>query len=356
MDPVAHTLVGAAMAEAGLKKCSRYATATLLIGVNLPDIDAVATLWGSDTALHLRRGWTHGVLAMVLLPLLLAGAVWLWHRWRGHRKPDAPPLRMDMIVLLSYLAVLSHPLLDWMNTYGVRLLMPFDDTWFYGDTLFIVDPWVWLLAVAGVVLARSATRPAMAFWGIAGALATGLILTTDVAPLGVKLLWLLGIGIIVGLRWWRPSLRISQGIAQISFAALLVYISMAYGMARVAEQRVAEQYPEPLQVQANPMPGLPQSHRQILVYEDLYRVVMADGEVLEIPREEPGPVVQRALEAEEVRGFVGWMRFPYWEVEETEDGWRVTLKDLRYVIPGEPAMGIGRAQVRVARDEVPEAD
>ena len=355
MDPVAHTLVGVAMAEAGLKKCSRYATATLLVGANLPDIDAVALLWGSDTALYLRRGWTHGVLAMVLLPLLLAGAIWLWHRWRGYREPDTSPLPVGVILALSYLAVLSHPALDWLNTYGVRLLMPFDGTWFYGDTLFIVDPWVWLLAGAGVVLACSATPTALAFWGIAGALASGLILATEIVPLGVKLLWLSGIGAIVGLRWWRPSPWISQTIAQISFAALVAYIGMAYGMARVAEQRVAEQDPKPRQVQANPMPGLPQSHRQIVVYEDRYRVVMADGQVLNIPREKPNAIVRRAMESEQVRGFVAWMRFPYWELEETAEGWLVVLKDLRYVIPGQRSMGIGRAEVRVAREDVPQA-
>jgi len=41
MDPIAHTLFGAALAESGLKNRSRYATATLLIGANLPDIDVV---------------------------------------------------------------------------------------------------------------------------------------------------------------------------------------------------------------------------------------------------------------------------------------------------------------------------
>ena len=68
MDPLAHTLFGAAMAEAGLKKLSRYATATLLVGANLPDVDAVAMLWGEDISLYVRRGWSHGVLAMVVLP------------------------------------------------------------------------------------------------------------------------------------------------------------------------------------------------------------------------------------------------------------------------------------------------
>ena len=89
-----------------------------MIGANLPDIDAVANVWGADVALHARRGITHGVLAMVVLPLLLAGAVWLWHRWRSGRPapPHAPPFRPRAIVALSFLGVLSHPALDWLNT------------------------------------------------------------------------------------------------------------------------------------------------------------------------------------------------------------------------------------------------
>ena len=66
MDPIAHTLFGAALAESGLKNRSRYATATLLIGANLPDIDVVSGLWGSDEELYFRRGMTHGILALVL--------------------------------------------------------------------------------------------------------------------------------------------------------------------------------------------------------------------------------------------------------------------------------------------------
>ena len=67
-----------------------------------------------------------------------------------------------MGLLLSYLGVLTHVALDWLNTYGVRLLMPFDRRWFYGDTLFIIDPWLWLALGGGVWLARRGGGPAPA--------------------------------------------------------------------------------------------------------------------------------------------------------------------------------------------------
>jgi inner membrane protein len=66
VDPLAHTLVGACLGEAGLKHRSRLAMPTLLLGANLPDVDAIATLFGRDCMYDFRRGWTHGVFGMLL--------------------------------------------------------------------------------------------------------------------------------------------------------------------------------------------------------------------------------------------------------------------------------------------------
>lgn len=349
MDPVAHTLVGAALAETGLKKLSRYATPTLVIGANLPDIDGIANLWGRDASLYFRRGWTHGILSALVLPLLLFAAVWLWHRWRGHRAVNAPPLHLGMILLLSCIAVWSHPLLDWLNTYGVRLLMPFDDRWFYGDTLFIVDPWVWLLAAAGVVLAHSKTYPAIAGWIMLATLATGLILSTELVSLPVKLVWIAGVAMIFFLRWHTPSPEAGLLIARTSFVSLLLYTCMAYGLARLAESNAASEFAAPLEAQANPIPGAPSSHRVVLVYDDFYRVVQADGEVLELAREDPNEIVRHAMEDESIRGFMNWVRYPYWDVEETADSWIVRFRDLRYVDPGAESIAIGTARVEIPK-------
>lgn len=351
MDPVAHTLFGATLAETGLKRLSRYATPTLLIGANLPDIDAVATAFGRDTSLYLRRGWTHGVLAMVVLPALLAGGVWLWHRRRAgpDDDPDAPPFRLGWIVALSYLSTWSHPALDWTNTYGVRLLMPFDGRWFYGDTLFIVDPWFWLLTAAGVVMTRSETRRAVGGWALLGVLATALIFFTSMVPLGVQVGWVLGVGAIAALRFKAEALH--PHVARVGLASLLIYIGSVYGLARMAESRAAEREP-PLEVQANPTPGVPFEHRVVLVYDTHYRVIPPHAPPFEVPRREPDAIVRAALADPAVRGFANWTRFPYWDVEETEGGWRVTLRDLRYVDPGEQGRGIGFTQVEVGRDAV----
>jgi inner membrane protein len=158
MDNLCHTLAGLAMGEAGLKRKTALGNATLMIAANLPDVDGLALFWGRTAALGFRRGWTHGILAMCLGPPMLAVAMLGLDRLRRRRDLAAAPARYRDLLLLSALGVWSHPLLDLMNVYGVRLLMPFSDRWFYGDTLFIADPWVWLVLAAGIVLARHAQR------------------------------------------------------------------------------------------------------------------------------------------------------------------------------------------------------
>ena len=72
MDNLAHTLAGAALAKAGLDRRTPLATPTLLIAANLPDVDVLSYLRDPLFALTFRRGWTHGILAMAVLPVMLA--------------------------------------------------------------------------------------------------------------------------------------------------------------------------------------------------------------------------------------------------------------------------------------------
>ena len=142
MDNLTHSFAGALLAQMGLKKLSGRATSTLVIAANIPDIDAVATVLGTQS-LAIRRGITHGPIALAVLPLILTGLVMAWNRWR----PVDEPVRFWPLLLCAYIGALSHPALDWMNSYGIRLLEPFSSTWYAGDTLFIIDLWIWIALV-----------------------------------------------------------------------------------------------------------------------------------------------------------------------------------------------------------------
>ena len=153
MDNITHTLVGACLAEAGLKRRTALGAATLMIGANFPDIDVVAV--PLRKGIEWRRGATHGFLALTILPFVLAGIMWLWdHHVRRRQRPGAPPADYRQLALLSAIAIATHPTLDFMNTYGMRWLMPFVDKWFYADGLFIVDFWIMMTLLVGMLWSR----------------------------------------------------------------------------------------------------------------------------------------------------------------------------------------------------------
>jgi inner membrane protein len=167
MDNLTHSLVGALFGQMGLKKKTGLAMPTLIIAANIPDIDAVATLLSGHQHLAIRRGITHGPPAMVILPLLLwAAMLWFdsWQTRRGTRPEKRLPVHKGWLLALAYVGTLSHPLFDWFNVYGIRLLEPFSSQWFYGDTLFIIDVWIWVALIAGVWFSLRRERREQGNW------------------------------------------------------------------------------------------------------------------------------------------------------------------------------------------------
>lgn len=174
MDNLTHSLAGAVLGQIGLKRKTRLALPALIVGANIPDIDAFATVLGVES-LALRRGLTHGPIALAVLPVVLTLALLAFDRWR-RPSPDALPVRAGWLLALSFIGTLSHPLLDWMNNYGIRFLEPFSGRWFYGDTLFIIDLWIWIALAAGVWLSVRAERRGAAHWRRPAALSLTAVL------------------------------------------------------------------------------------------------------------------------------------------------------------------------------------
>jgi inner membrane protein len=158
MDNLTHSLVGAVLGQAGLKRTTGLAMPALIIGANLPDVDAACFFWLHGTEhLAFRRGITHGPPALVLLPLILAVLLWGFDRWqtkRGTRPEGRLSVHFGWLYAMAFIGCLSHPFFDWLNVYGIRLLEPFSSQWFYGDTLFIIDPWLWAMLIASIWVSR----------------------------------------------------------------------------------------------------------------------------------------------------------------------------------------------------------
>lgn len=182
MDNLTHSLAGALLGRMGLKRLTGLAMPTAILGANAPDIDVFLPLVTGVPGLVVHRGFTHGVGGLVVLPVLLAGAMLAWNRVR----PSAEPVRPAGQLLVAFVAVLSHPLLDFATSYGTRLLEPLSSRWFYGDAIFIIDPLVWLALILGLELSwrserlgrRDWHRPAAAtFAAICAYIAANLVIT-----------------------------------------------------------------------------------------------------------------------------------------------------------------------------------
>ena len=85
MDNLTHSLIGALLGQMGLKKKTGLAMPTLIIAANLPDIDAGCAIYGIES-LSMRRGISHGPIALILLPIVLWGLMLAFDRWHGVRR------------------------------------------------------------------------------------------------------------------------------------------------------------------------------------------------------------------------------------------------------------------------------
>jgi inner membrane protein len=297
LDNICHTLVGAALAQTGLKRRTGLASATLMIGANFPDIDVLSVPFGRAT--EFRRGWTHGVLALVVLPFVLTAIMVAWDRYkRRSQEAERSPVVPRQLLLLSSLSILTHPTLDWMNSYGMRWLMPFSGRWFYGDSLFIVDPWLLLVLGLGVWLSRRRER------------------TSHSRP-------------------WRP--------AAVAVAIACAYIAVMLGLQAIAEQVARRELAaggrasHGLVVSASP--GVPMRWQ---VYADdgaRYwpgKVSLAPGargltfDETPIEKHADDPAAVAAARSEWGRRFLGWARLPYYRIERRPDATRVEIIDARY--------------------------
>jgi inner membrane protein len=177
-----------------------------------------------------------------------------------------------------------------MNEYGMRWLMPFSGRWFYGDTLFIVDPWLWLALGLGVALAR----------------------------------------------------RVGVRAARVALAASAIYVlgMLAVGVAsrRIVQRELTGQGVEPVarfmvsSGFANPL------RRRVLVEEGVryhYGTLSLGAQprlrltaVIETGASRPEALAAAATP--EGRRFLVWSRFPFYVVDRAAEGTLVRIADARY--------------------------
>ncbi len=377
MDGLTHSLLGLTAAKAGLERLSPYGAAVCILSANAPDIDVVSGFFGDRWTLLLHhRGITHSIIGTLMLGVLIPSILWGIERaivkWR--RRP--PRIRYRGLLLASLIAAATHPLMDWTNNYGVRPLLPWNGRWFYGDLVFIVDPYIWLVLGGAAFLLTSNRWAKITGWS---ALGIGLTLLVFLVPaeraLGpinlnvVRTIWVIGILSIILGRAIGLEQRFGRSIASIALVFVVSYWGAlawthhaAYRDAvRLANQISTDSGEHYIRAAAMPTVGNPfrwqcvaETDRAMYrffvgvgpgAFQTDSREVVADGkransltkiERYEKPSGRSEQLVSLATRDRRVHILLGFARFPIARVENDNciGQTLVQFADLRYTEPG----------------------
>ena len=359
MDNLTHSLVGLTAAKAGLEKLSPGATALCLLAANAPDADIIVLAFGDrwDFLQH-HRGITHaivGVIALaILLPLIFYSVDRLWSRFRNR----PPTVRLQGLMLTSFIVSATHPLLDWTNNYGIRFLLPWSQKWSYGDLVFIVDPYLWLILGGAAFLLTARTRVFKFTWAAVAAVLTFLVVASPRSsmlphPWLIAVLWIVVLLTLIVLFVKDAGQRWGSRIAFAAFALVLCYWTvLAFAHARALSRggeeatRVAKANGEVVGRLAA-MPRLANPFRWDFVFDTdraTYRfdIGVTDGTRIgnAVRYEKPTGELKAALDSvaqqKPVRVFLGFARFPVLQLSDPDcvTSTLVQLADLRYTEPG----------------------
>ncbi len=166
MDNLTHSLFGWTVARTGFDRRVPYATATLIIASNAPDIDIVVGFRSGVDYLAVHRGPTHGPLGVIGLGLVTAAIVSAWARLRsrrdGRQLGDAGTQHFAQWWLLATIGIVCHVLMDLPTSYGTRLLSPFVWTWYALDWMPIIDVYLWLVLSVALIAGTRMRRERIA--------------------------------------------------------------------------------------------------------------------------------------------------------------------------------------------------
>jgi inner membrane protein len=291
VDNLTHTLTGAVIGElvrpATASSRARVVFAvTGMAAANLPDADLAYTAITAAPLGYLlhHRGHTHTLPGLMGLGLLLAVLLQMWsafrESWKTHRR---------RLCLLIGASLVSHLLLDAANSYGTHLLYPLSNAWFYGDAVFILEPWAWLLL--GIPVARSSRRTALrvAVWALVFAAPVTLAVAGLLQVPVVLMLLVAGLllSILAARIDTRPLAAAALCAVALLFAALIVASDAAKSV--VGEHLPPEERTRTVDIVANANPGAPWCWLVLAVSTDAERETLSArrGSVSLLPAVQP---------------------------------------------------------------------
>jgi inner membrane protein len=375
MDNLTHSLVGLTAAEAGLEKLSPGATTLCILAANAPDIDLVVLIArGRWVFLQHHRGITHSVVGATVLALAMPLLFYFGDRIIAQFRKREPQVKFKGLLLASFLATATHPLLDWTNNYGMRFLLPWNPKWFYGDFAFVIDPFFWIVLGGCAFLLTSQTRKRMTTWVAIAAVPTYLVLRGATEQGGnpntilLRVLWIVALILLVILYRQKTGERFGAKVAIVGLITVTVYCvglavahHAAFNKAQLVAAGIASSHSEKVGKLAA-MPTVVDPVDWVCVFETdkaTYKFNMsllgkAQAPAKLIRYEKPsGPdaeAVAVASRDSRAKIFLGFARFPVVRVAGADCATQtlVQFADLRYTEPGRQLAGNFSLDVPIA--------
>lgn len=359
MENITHTFVGAALGRAGLSQKVPLAGPALVVTANVADLDVFGWLIGQNY-LDFHRGITHAVVGAVALSTAAACLFHIVNRIRSRHAPCRPSFLWMWLVCL--IGGMTHPGIDFLNDYGIRPWMPFDNTWRYGDLLSIADPWIWII-LGSALCVLSTSRFGKAAWGAFGCLLFAVVCVARSILFGV--IWLLVLGAFLALAYvargrGMSPVRVSLAVLALYTAGLLAARESVAHTARAAAPGLIRDQVDKIHV----LPGRPTASLPwTVVIEAPERYYIADVGLQDWARTPPAFVsfernldnacFRESLSQEQMAVMARFARFPSVSVETTGNVCTVWLRDLRYARRNVDGWGAARAVVPLPQSPAP---
>ncbi len=303
MDNLTHTLTAVAISQTGLNRKTRFATLTLILAANAPDADIVTGLKSSIDYLEYHRGISHSLIGITVIAIVLGGLIYAVGK-RAKPKPNLP-LSGRWLLLAAFLGTGSHLLLDFTNAYGVRPFLPFSERWYAWDIMAIIDPLLLAIFVVGLAVPWLLRLVSEEVGARAGRSAAGAVFCLC----AMVALW--------GTRDFAHRRALSildshtySGEDPQRFSALPVAVN-PFNWIGVVETPTSF---HAVGVNALDENGLPE-------------------EVATFEKPQPSPALAAAMKTRPGVIFLDFARFPWAQVDESEEGYQVSLRDLRFFHP-----------------------
>ena len=314
MDIVTHGLASLAVARGFSPRAGKLATAGAVLAGCIADIDWLSSYAGPPTFLAWHGTYTHSILSIFLIlgaiPSIPIARYYLVPDNRSTDSRRAVAKVWEGVLRVAFCAALLHIAMDACQSDGVMLFWPFSSRRIAADWLPGIDPWILIILI--------------------GAIAIPELLRLVSSEIGTKSK--------------KPR---GQTGALIGLALVLVYVgaraTLHSNVMALLESRTFHgetprrvwAYPESLSLLS--WHGIVETESAVDEI-DVNVIAASDFDPdssLRIFKPEASPALGAARNTSVARRFLATSQIPKASVEQTETGYVVILRDLRYAAAGE---------------------